>query len=71
MMIGGKLIERIEKIKFKFDVEVKIMDYEYFRRQLDEFLEERSIAELLETVMYAIKYKEGELIEAAKSNEEE
>lgn len=47
------------------------MDYEYFRRQLDEFLEERSIAELLETVMYAIKYKEEELIEAANSNDEE
>jgi hypothetical protein len=47
------------------------MDYDYFRRQLDEFLEERSIAELLETVMYAIKDKEEELIEAAKSNEGE
>jgi len=47
------------------------MDYEYFRRQLDEFLEERSIAELLETVMYAIQYKEEELIEAAKSNDKE
>lgn len=46
------------------------MDYEYFRRQLDEFLEERSIAELLETVMYAIESKEEELIEAANHNNE-
>jgi hypothetical protein len=37
------------------------MDYDYFRRELDEFLEERTIAELLEMVMYAIKYKEEEL----------
>lgn len=40
-------------------------------RELDDYLEEHSIAELLETVMYAIKYKEEELIEAANSNDEE
>lgn len=41
------------------------MEYEYFRRQIRDFLKEHSIAKLLEMVMYEIKYKEEKLTEAA------